>query len=92
MRDAADREPRDRASEDDTAPPTQPAGSLVPPGRQPPTATGADAEQPSWSHRFREPWRRPGWRSRGTIAGAVADLLDVVDQIADEVASRIGLR
>lgn len=92
MRDSADREPTESTSEDDTTPPTQPAGSLVPPGRRPPTAIGADAEQPSWSHRFREPWRRPGWRPRGTIAGAVADLLDVVDRIADEVAARIGLR
>jgi hypothetical protein len=72
MPDSADREPRDGAVDNEAAPPTQPPGSLVPPGRG--------------------PWRRPGWRSRGTVAGAVADLLDVVDHFADEVAARIGLR
>lgn len=77
---------------EEPAPPTQPAGSLVPPSRRPPTAVGAPADQPSWSQRFRDGWRREPWRARAPLATAVEELLDAIDSFADEVASRLGLR
>jgi hypothetical protein len=82
----------DAAEPPDVAPATEPAGSLVPPPRRPPTAVGASAEQPSPSQRFREPWRRQGWRPRSAFGAAVEELLDVIDRFADDLASRFGLR
>jgi hypothetical protein len=85
-------EPELPESSEAAAPPTEPAGSLVPPPRHPPTALGASAEQPSPARRFQERWRQPGWRARPPFAAAVEELLDVIDRFADDLASRLGLR
>ena len=84
--------PEDWSASEDASLPTQPEGSLVPPPRVPPTATGADAEPlfPRWPRR-REPWSQPEWRRR-TFQEVANRILDVVDELADRFARQLGLR
>jgi hypothetical protein len=80
------------AYESEKAPETQPAGSLVPPSRKPPTAIGADAEPPPINpRRFREAWREQSWR-KSWIAATVNQLLDSADGLAERIRAQLGLK
>jgi hypothetical protein len=73
-------------------PKPEPAGSLVPPPWKPPTAVGAAAEPPPLNPKgFREAWRQRTWR-RDWIGATVSQLLDSVDELADRIATQLGLR
>ena len=78
----------------DDALPTQPAGSLVPPPRKPPTALGANADSsfPLDPRRFIEAWRKPGWRGRSRVERLASELLDAIDGAADRIAEGLRLR
>jgi hypothetical protein len=80
------------AYESEKGPETQPAGSLVPPSRKPPTAIGADAEPPPINpRRFREAWRQQSWR-KGWVAATVNQLLDSADELAERIRAQLGLK
>jgi hypothetical protein len=75
-----------------SVPATEPAGSLVPPPRQPPTALASAAAQPPRPpRRFSEPWRVPGWRRPSSLAPALAAIFDALDTVADRIAFTLGL-
>ena len=88
----AERPAGPESSSADDEPQTQPEGSLVPPPGKPPTAVGAADESPFNPRRFVEAWRQPGWRGKSRIENVATEILDALDQVADRIAERLGLR
>ena len=71
---------------DDILPEPEPAGALVPPPRNPPTAIAtADALPP-----YREP--RDLAAREGLLRQAVHTALDALDEVGDSIAHAIGIR
>jgi hypothetical protein len=73
--------------DEDITPPTEPSGQLVPPSKVPPTAVAAATQGPV-PQRGSQPYlvvQSPLWR-------LMTLTLDVVDELADAVASGLGLR
>ena len=74
--------------EDDTTPPTEPFGALVPPPKVPPTALALASPAPL-------PNRRPSSPAMYDITPFqqfLAKAFDLVDDFADTVAEGLGLR
>lgn len=78
--------------DDEFVPETEPAGSLDPPRRKPPTAVAADASAPA-------PGERPlgvrAWKRKtsvSVVARTVHSIFDALDAIGDTIAEKAGLR
>jgi hypothetical protein len=74
---------------DEHTPDTEPAGSLVPPSKHPPTAVGAASSPPPPPQAPLSRVRRLDWTSLGDIVERVLDTLDVV---GDTIARAAGIR
>ena len=75
-------------------PRTEPYGALVPPGRRPPTAIGADSPEPSPAPRPRRHYRHIERTVRigPDLARVMTGVLAVIDRAAEIVAVELGLR
>jgi hypothetical protein len=73
--------------EDANVPPTQPAGALVPPTRHPGTAVATATPEPPNRHSVHR-----SVRTRLRFGELVAFALDIVDDLADAVATGFRLR
>ena len=70
---------------DDFTPETEPSGALVPPPRVPPTALALASPAPA-------PMRRTSETDLGAFGRFVDTAFDVVDRVADTVATVLLLR